>query len=574
MSSPVGQALSGLSLNRVVHPRTMTPASEGSMTETSEGSMTDNQQKPSPGLYQYTPIDNKQIRIFTLHPNSSESYDRLQGSIAVEHRSEPDYDDYGDLIRGTGSYEALSYTWGSDDLPCDILVEGSSVQISANLHEALLRLRLPDRPRRLWIDAICINQSDDDEKTGQVQAMWQIFGDATTVLVWLGEDSALEDGRKCFTFCKWAAPQQTRWDKIRDDRRERFTTVMDCFNAEASAPPSAICLEHVEIFFSRAWFRRLWIIQEFSLASDVQIHCGRNSINAQSILWLMKHSYQFGPKFLVRFGVDDGDDSYWHMHGKGQRLMEMVDTATTIYGFECKDPRDRVAALVSISNANRNSFHPFSIDYSTAVERNYIRFAQYLLRCVIRYYTQVRILVLAATRHSYGLSEDRGLPSWVPDWRKQPLEEEDEDEIPRRSRSVEVVVLLAVGYEVQVLDQTAIRLRLMVSDDPNTTMMTIQTSFEQGARDSRGNGCWKIKSNHLEHGDLVCYFASHRRNKEGLLGNLLALRKSRTHQEAWVIINARKSYMNLISHDRCMDQLRENYECFTSTLTAIELTVV
>ena len=364
------------------------------------------QKTVSTGQYKYKPINEKQIRILTVYPASSESDSNLEGSIAVEHRTEPDYDHFGDLIRGTGSYEALSYTWGSDELPCDMLVDGYTLQISVNLHEALLRMRLPDQPRRLWIDAICINQSDAKEKTGQVQAMWQIFGDATAVLVWLGEDSALEDGRKSFTFCKWAAPQQlTRWEKIRDDHRQRFATIMDCFNAEAQAPSSAICLEHIEIFFSRAWFQRLWTIQEFSLASEIVMHCGPYSIDAQSITWLIRHSHVVGPKFLVRFGVDEGDDrDFVRIDGKGHRLMHMVDAATTIYGYQCKDPRDRIAALVSISNSNRGNSHSFSIDYAMAVESNYIRFAEYLLGCVIRSHSHVRVLGAAAARYPYGLS--------------------------------------------------------------------------------------------------------------------------------------------------------------------------
>jgi len=60
----------------------------------------------------------------------------------------------------------------------------------------LLRLRLRDEPRLLWIDAVCINQTDNVEKTKQVMLMRKIYENAVSVLVRLGEGSE-ESG---FTF--------------------------------------------------------------------------------------------------------------------------------------------------------------------------------------------------------------------------------------------------------------------------------------------------------------------------------------------------------------------------------------
>jgi Heterokaryon incompatibility protein (HET) len=77
------------------------------------------------------------------------------------------------------SYEALSYVWGflssSESLRCD----GKSISITPNLRDALRKLRLVDRHRALWVDQICINQSDKDEKSSQVAL-------AEQVIAWLG----------------------------------------------------------------------------------------------------------------------------------------------------------------------------------------------------------------------------------------------------------------------------------------------------------------------------------------------------------------------------------------------------
>ena len=85
------------------------------------------------------------------------------------------------------SYEALSYAWGEAVFPETLQLPGGSRAITANLAAALRELRLLDRSRRLWVDAVCINQSDNSEKGHQVALMAQIFGNAGQVLGWLGE---------------------------------------------------------------------------------------------------------------------------------------------------------------------------------------------------------------------------------------------------------------------------------------------------------------------------------------------------------------------------------------------------
>lgn len=85
-------------------------------------------------------------------------------------------------------YEALSYTWGPpSDQPRDyIWLQGCPLPIKPNLEAALRSLRLPNQRRRLWIDAICINQDDVDERSRQVQYMRSIYKHAARVVVWLG----------------------------------------------------------------------------------------------------------------------------------------------------------------------------------------------------------------------------------------------------------------------------------------------------------------------------------------------------------------------------------------------------
>jgi hypothetical protein len=101
-------------------------------------------------------------------------------------------------------YEALSYVWGGEKKPKSIIITGNQkgdqeLAVTQNLFTALLRLRDSDFSRVLWVDAICINQTDDNEKEHQIQFMAAIYAKASRVIIWLGEaqenDQALESIR-------------------------------------------------------------------------------------------------------------------------------------------------------------------------------------------------------------------------------------------------------------------------------------------------------------------------------------------------------------------------------------------
>ena len=92
-------------------------------------------------------------------------------------------------IGGDVPYEAVSWCWGTMNPATDpfLTVDGFPYQIPANLEPALRHLRLPDRDRPLWCDAVSINQIDASEKAQQVARMSEIYKNADHVLIWLGE---------------------------------------------------------------------------------------------------------------------------------------------------------------------------------------------------------------------------------------------------------------------------------------------------------------------------------------------------------------------------------------------------
>lgn len=134
-------------------------------------------------LYEYESFqDGRSIRILTLHPAQSQE-EPLRGNLSTES------------LDGSGAeaseidFEAVSYVWGSrkrvQQLSCG---DGRLLPVTQSIYDALQRLRLPDRPRRLWADQVCINQDDVEERGQQVNLMNTVYRSARRVLVWLGRD--------------------------------------------------------------------------------------------------------------------------------------------------------------------------------------------------------------------------------------------------------------------------------------------------------------------------------------------------------------------------------------------------
>ena len=139
--------------------------------------------------YQSIPLPNNEIgsRFIDLklekYPNTAS-----HGVVCAQMEACP--------LHSAPRYEALSYVWGKQDNLLSLELNHYSFSVSQNLHSALRQLR-PDpgnidtSTRRLWVDAICINQSDSAEKSQQVMQMTEIYAGAEHVLIWLGEPGEL-----------------------------------------------------------------------------------------------------------------------------------------------------------------------------------------------------------------------------------------------------------------------------------------------------------------------------------------------------------------------------------------------
>lgn len=145
----------------------------------------------TPYRFSSLPLDSDKIRLLRLLPSDNEA--------APLHCELCNYS-LQESSQRTHVYDALSYVWGDTHATLPIYVDKNRFNVTENLHAALLHLRDHSFERIIWVDAICINQKDKQEKEQQIRLMYKIYTYANCVIVWLGEeandsDQALEELR-------------------------------------------------------------------------------------------------------------------------------------------------------------------------------------------------------------------------------------------------------------------------------------------------------------------------------------------------------------------------------------------
>lgn len=127
----------------------------------------------------YKLLNDGQIRVFRLLPGNFD--DPIKGSLEVVS------------LDDRPEYVAISYVWGIDLSSELLLIDGKELVSTRNLEVALRHLRNSVDSNVSWIDAICINQADMEEKAEQVKLMGRIFEMSATVLIWLGPGTEQTD---------------------------------------------------------------------------------------------------------------------------------------------------------------------------------------------------------------------------------------------------------------------------------------------------------------------------------------------------------------------------------------------
>lgn len=234
------------------------------------------------------------------------------------------------------SYEALSYAWDDSESSSSIEIceiadvdsPGRFIPIMPNLYQGLRRLRCRE-PRSLWVDAICINQDDIQEKGHQVARMGRTFRDAAQVIVWLGEDDAYPRTRALLT----------------QDGKNRWPLTL----------PEADFGE----LFTIPWFFRAWAVQEYVLPQHVYYQLGALSIPGQHVETVItRHgAYLDGAKVLhgqwksICLLFEHRKLMQNRKAEKPDPRLSLVRTFLDLTRQRlCRDSRDRIYGIVGMFN--------------------------------------------------------------------------------------------------------------------------------------------------------------------------------------------------------------------------------
>jgi hypothetical protein len=306
-------------------------------------------------------------------------------------------------------FEALSYTWGDADISdfAEVDLSGSKEEratlgLRPNLAAALRHLRLRDRVRVLWIDAICINQEDIEERNEQVKRMSHIYSSAYKVIAWLGEEKggskhAIETlqhiGRQLKSTVAGrviAAPDATEPTFWRNDHAPSF---------EERTWNSLMRL------VEREWFYRLWCWQEIKLGGkQALLQCGSDTIpwNAFWLAILCLHNKRWLPS--TQFRERCRHIAFLKYDQAGNSMANILDISRS---KGCANPRDKIYGLLGITPTS----------FSTGITVDYLRpvkdVFQEAFLCHTRTTERLELL-----KHCDLANRQISGPSWVPDWSK------------------------------------------------------------------------------------------------------------------------------------------------------------
>ena len=297
------------------------------------------------------------------------------------------------------SYECLSYTWGNI-FDSKIILDGHTVTITRNLADALLHLRYETKPRTLWIDALCINQRDNQERNVQVARMGPIYRHARETVIFIGP--AAENSTEALLLLHDISSSPP------EDFRRLLGILTDPKRAEA--------WDALLKLMKRPWWQRAWIIQEYSVSKDVHLFCGRDSISGHGFgkaiqtLVALRFKGNIPPeqRYLIRHVASTPIHHLWSTRNMYQSplssKLDLVDTLRKFRGSQCSDARDKIYSLLEL--VERGTFP--APDYERSILEVYQQ--------VVQASTALGSLEIL-TYHNQGIETLKlKLPSWCPDW--------------------------------------------------------------------------------------------------------------------------------------------------------------
>jgi hypothetical protein len=328
------------------------------------------------------------IRLLTLEPGQESSLMSFSLATYTQEQCPP--------------YEALSYTWGIDGESEVKNWKDSEFKVTPNLIDALHRLRHTQNPRTLWIDAICINQKNVSEKSSQVLLMRDIYTRASSVVVWLGNEATTT--ARAFQLL------------------QNISTAKANSSGEILAPDDLLKLglpasdssdwKALDAIFWRAWFYRVWIIQEIVVAKSATIFCGRYSISWADLVGIAS--------YLQKQNITSSVSLHTESVMKLVRVSSLYRSGTTTTLHQllvssrftlASDNRDHIYALLGLTNdtVGRTILPNYSAELAEVLKS----VTTEIIKC------EKSLDVLSSNPDSFW-STTPGLPSWAVEWSRLP----------------------------------------------------------------------------------------------------------------------------------------------------------
>ncbi|KAI7223039.1 hypothetical protein KC333_g713 [Hortaea werneckii] len=368
--------------------------------------VSDNLKRTQPRPYNYITLEPDEIRLLSIDSIDGETYwekrenDPIRCSLLNCPRN------------GSSAYQALSYTWGGQERVHPVYVgDDTALLVTKNCLDALRLLRQRNI-LVVWIDAVCIDQSNPAEKAVQVAKIGDVFRNATRTLIYTGSD---------------AADAADIADVGPSHNRSLVPSAMRKWWKEYEVKGKAILRSDTPSTFDdskmaqRPWFRRTWVVQEVMLSRRPVIITEDDMIPLSSHAWHprysvfgqvtvldlyveLSHEYGKTPQ-PVLFRVDgpllssidegdEGDEGTEIVEEPSQlalNLRRLPEILLLTCEFGCADPRDKVFAILPLfARPIPDLLQP---DYFKAVEDVFIDATWFMIN-----YDSTALLALAVDR--------------------------------------------------------------------------------------------------------------------------------------------------------------------------------
>ena len=251
-------------------------------------------------------------------------------------------------------FDALSYTWGNpkDPITARVVPQTPSkpdcaIEIGQNLARALRYLRYEDRPRNLWVDALCINQEDVDERNVEVKRMKDLYTIAPRTIIWLGEES--ENSSLALSTLHYFG-NQIEVIKIGPETNigsgdSPGAAEPDWWHPNTQLPYDEAIWSAIGDLLRRPWFERIWVLQEAMVSgAKAHIQCG-----AVTVPWLSIEKAIMSLSENLSVPSEIGRLLHQYEYGFHPRLK---DGASLLLKWsrvhQCLDPRDKIYGILSL----------------------------------------------------------------------------------------------------------------------------------------------------------------------------------------------------------------------------------